>query len=285
MEGDPKKAGAGRGLAKEALTELLSIGIELGVEKLKLLGGEPLLRRDLPDVVDSLRRRGPHVDLSVITAGVVPVERLHRLLDAGLSRCNVSIHGFSEAAFAARGQRPALFDVRARFLDAVLASGRPTKLNYVYTGAADEEDLAALLTWAAPRDVVVNVLDDLTNPVLGPETLVEVVTRLRGAPAGVRVEDDPASLSTLRLHFADGLEVEVKHQRLGAVAPWTSCDGCSERVRCREGIYALRLTHDGVLRPCMDRPDVEVSVLAALAQGGRAHARDVWASFVRGVAR
>lgn len=284
-EGDPAKPGMARGLPADDLVELSSIGIELGVDKLKLLGGEPLLRRDLPEVVRKLRARAPGVDLSVITAGVVPVDRIDRLFEAGLSRCNVSIHGFSERAFAARGQRPALFEARERFLAAVLAHGRPTKLNYVYTGTDDESDLGALLAWAAERDVVVNVLDDLSKPDLGPEVLIAAVTRLRSMPAWVRVEDDPASLPTLRLCFADGLEVEIKHERLGARAPWTSCDGCRVRSRCREGIHALRLGHVGVLRPCMDRPDLGVNVRSAFHVGGRDAAKATWASYVGAWAR
>lgn len=285
MEGDPAQEGMARGLPANELIELLSIGLELGVDKLKLLGGEPLLRRDLPDVVRALRARAPQADLSVITAGVVPVERIDRLFDAGLSRCNVSIHGFAEEAFVARGRRPALFEARARFLEAVLMHGRPTKLNYVFTGPADEPDLGALLAWAADRDVVVNVLDDLSNDQLGPEALIQAVTRLRGAEASVRVEEDPASLPTLRFRYADGLEVEIKHEHLGTYAPWTSCDGCAVRASCREGIHALRLGHTGVLRPCMDRPELGADVRAALRSAGRAAAKRAWASFVRAVAR
>lgn len=285
MEGDPARPESAGGLPTDEWIALLSIALELGIRKLKLLGGEPLLRLDLPDIVRALRERDATVDISVITSGAVPAERLDRLYAAGLSRCNVSIHGFGEHAFRARGGRPAHFTQRQRFLDAVLDHARPAKLNYVYTGPADEADLGALLEWAASRPVLISVLDDLGNPDLDAGALVGVVRRLRGAPARIRVEPDPFSLPTLRLEHGDGLAVEIKSERLGGHAPWLSCDGCAARSRCREGIHALRLNHTGILRPCMDRPDVGADLRRSLQTGGPRAARDTWETFVRATAR
>ena len=86
--------------------------------------------------------------------------------------------------------------------------------------------------------------------------------------ADSRPEPDPASLPTERLSWGDGLVVEVKDHRLGDVAPWKACTGCPKRARCGEGIHAVRLSHTGVLRPCMDRPDLGVDLRAASTSGG-----------------
>jgi hypothetical protein len=80
--------------------------------------------------------------------------------------------------------------------------------------------------------------------------------------------------------WADGLRVEVKDRRLGDLAPWAACAACPRRARCREGIFALRLTHDGWLRPCMDRPDLGVPVGAVFETEGEAAAERAWVAFV-----
>ncbi|GAB4195543.1 MAG: hypothetical protein OHK0013_01820 [Sandaracinaceae bacterium] len=256
-EGDPAVAGRERGLSTETWIVLLQAAVDAGVRKIKLLGGEPLLRSDLPRIVGALHRRDPSLDLSVITSGAVPASRIDALFAAGLTRCNVSIHGFGLDAFRARtGSTAHAWALRNTFLERVVAHGRPLKTNYVYTGPSDEGDLAEYLAFAARRALLVNVLDDLSRDDLDANVLEELVVRLRGAPARRWIEEDPHSLPATRLAFADGLVVELKHARLGDEMPWTSCARCEVRARCREGIHALRVSHTGEIRPCMDRPDL-----------------------------
>ncbi|MFZ5476827.1 MAG: radical SAM protein [Myxococcota bacterium] len=278
MEGDPAVRGAEGGLPTDTLVALLRAGVQSGVRKLKLLGGEPLLRADLPAVIRAVAR--PDLDISVITSGTAPVANLRACVEAGLSRANMSIHGWGEAAFARRGGGAATRRRRDETLAVLLAWGRPLKLNYVYGGPGDREDLAGLLEWAAGERVVVGVLDDLGREDLGPAAIVDVLRALRGPEARSRVEPDPHSLPTLRLHWDDGLEVEVKDQHLGEHAPWTACRACPKRARCGEGIDAVRLTHTGMLRPCMDRTDLGVPLLPVLAAGGEPAVVATWRRYV-----
>jgi cyclic pyranopterin phosphate synthase len=280
-EGDPAVAGKERGLSTAEWTGVLAGAIDAGVRKVKFLGGEPLLRTDLPSIVRALRARDESLDISVITSGAVPASRLDALYAAGLSRCNVSIHGFGRDAFVARtGSTERAWAQRNAFLDAVIAHGRPLKTNYVYTGEADQQDLATYLAFAAERGLLVNVLDDLSRDDLDASVLERVVLALRGAPARRWIEEDPHSLPTTRLGFDDGLVVELKHVRLGSVLPWTSCETCPVRGRCREGIHALRVSHTGVLRPCMDRPDLGLALLPSsdALEGGAVSSSSVRAS-------
>lgn len=277
MEGDVAVRGREAGVSREALVSVVAAGYAEGVRKVKLLGGEPLVRPDLPQLIaELLAATGPDLDLSLITAGVVPVARLHAAFDAGLHRANLSIHGWSPEALARNTTTRNAWDKRQRVLEALLAYGRPLKCNYVYTGPEVEADLAAFLGWAADKPLVVALLDDLGVDQDGPATVRGVLQRLRGPWAEASRDDDPNSLSTQRLHWADGLRVEVKDQKLGEVAPWAACASCPQRSRCKEGIHALRLSHTGALRPCMDRPELGVDVVAALQRGGPAAVRSAW---------
>lgn len=267
QEGDPATGLAG-GLPTSTLLGLLDTALDQGIAKLKFLGGEPLLRRDLPMVIGHLRRRAPALDISLITGGAVDSGALSACFDAGLSRANLSIHGWSAQAFRERTARgDAAWSRRQAILEALLDRGRPLKLNFVWRGFHDDEDLRALLRFASSKRVVVSVLDDLGAPNLGPSDVIDAVVRTHGPAAARAVEPDPHSLPTLRLRWKSGLEVEIKDHHLGEVAPWAPCAACPVRARCREGIFALRLSHDGQLRPCMDRPDLSLNLMDALQRG------------------
>ena len=277
MEGDQHTGGA-RGLDQATLVALLRAGAQAGIRKFKFLGGEPLARRDLPEVTAALRAAAPDADISIISSGVGAPGAFEALIEAGLDRINLSIHGWSEAAFAERGGSVRNHKRRRESIERVLALGRPLKLNYVLT-AGTERDLGQLLDWAAAHRVMVSVLDDLNDPDSGPDTVAAALVRLRGPWKGARSSPDPDSLPTTRLDWSDGLLVEVKTSQLGSLAPWRACRLCIARLRCREGIHAVRLTHRGRLQPCMDRPDVALDLVPLLADGEDAVAR-AWRSFV-----
>lgn len=279
MEGDPGGSRP-RLLDTATLNAALRVAARAGIEKFKFLGGEPLVRADMPQVVAALRAEAPAADLSVITAGVTLPGALPDCVGAGLDRANLSVHGFDLPAFTRRGGNLRTWQQRNETLKWLVAEGRPLKLNYVLSGPEDHEDLAALLDWAASQPVVVNVLDDLSDPAASAQTVADTLRRLHGPEALAEVVPDPHSLPTTHLVWADGLRVEVKDQRLGDLAPWGACQTCPQRPQCREGIYALRLSHDGHLRACMDRPDLALDLLTLLQTEGEAAALTAWVGFV-----
>ncbi|MFM2152161.1 MAG: hypothetical protein RL199_596 [Pseudomonadota bacterium] len=266
-EGDPQRGDEAHALPFADLDAALDVASRLGIRKYKFLGGEPLLRGDLPDVVRSLRARAPDADLSVITAGVRPAAKLEALYDAGLTRANVSVHGFAPDKLAERIPAANAHAQREAFLAYAMSTGKPLKLNYVYSNVFAKKDLADLLAWAAGKPVTVGLLDDL-NKDYSWRTLDKVLRDLRGPPARIERCEDPDSLDTALYVWDDGLRVELKDRQLGEVAPWKACDGCPKKAVCKEGIHALRLDHLGQLRPCMDRPDLTFPLVEAIRAHG-----------------
>ncbi len=282
-EGHPESVRAAVGLPAERLMACIEVAARVGIRKLKLLGGEPLLRPDLPELVAAARRLAPDLDISLITAGVADPALVPALVAAGLDRINVTLHGFTIEAFSRCAPSAALaHGRRAAFLDAVLASGRPTKLNYIYGGPDDAADLQSLLSFAAPRGVLVNVLDDLTRD-LSWRDVADVLKRLRGDPNRIVTDHDPFSLTTQHWSWEDGLRVEIKDQSLGALAPYRACRSCDTRARCREGIHALRLTVAGRLVPCMDGRGLDLPLADIVAGDGPTAAAAAWRSWEGGL--
>lgn len=266
-EGDPAQGKYRTGLSFPEICDYLDVAVMMGVKKFKFLGGEPLVRKDLPAIVGHLRQQAPDADISLITSGAANPSHLRDCLAQGLNRANMSIHGWTPEAFARNGGRNHLFQMRQENLDLLMAAGKPLKLNYVYIGPQVVEDLREFLTWAADKPVVVNLLNDLSQMDIGAEELYQVLRDMCGPWGDTVSVPDPHSLSTTHLVWEHGLRVEIKTEQLGLVAPWRDCQTCPLRSRCREGIFALRLTHQGNLRLCMDREDVELPLHPIREQG------------------
>ena len=135
--GEGDDAGGGQ-LEKARLLPCLQVAADKGIRKFKFLGGDPLVRADLPEIIAAVRSFAPFADISLITAGSQKAEKADEVFAAGLDRINFSIHGFSVAALAGRQGRAAnaekLHCQRAKFIERVLVLGRKCKINYVYTG-------------------------------------------------------------------------------------------------------------------------------------------------------
>lgn len=280
-EGEARRKARAAELGTRGLMDCLELAARSGIRKYKFLGGEPLLREDLPELIRAIRVARPCADISVITAGAVALERLDRCWDAGLSRVNISIHGFGREAFALRNRAAGAFELRERFIESVVRARRsPLKVNYVYSGRHDLEDLAALLAWGSRYGLLINVLDNLSLD-LGWRDIAAVVRMLRGEPDQVAECPDPDSFPTIHWIYSDGLRVEIKHRNLGQFAPYVICRTCPGTARCKEGIFAIRLTHDGYLKPCMDREDVKAPIAEILACHGPEAAFRAWEGFLR----
>jgi len=243
--------------------------VDAGVKKVKFVGGEPLLYLDLPMLIQRLRCRYPDLDMSIITSGSVSVHRLKACFEAGLSRANMSIHGWRREMFERNSKIERHFVNRHETLQYLLDLGKPLKLNYVYTDALVEPDLQQLLTSMQNENVVINVLDDLSNRAITPQFLISRLTDLMGIPK-IKRDLDPNSFNTLHLSWGGRMSVEIKDQHLGELAPWKSCDGCPKKLTCTEGIHAIRMYANGQVGLCMDRPDVRWSLSLSKEQSASA---------------
>jgi cyclic pyranopterin phosphate synthase len=132
-------------LSYEEIDRLAGLFVELGVRKLRLTGGEPLLRRDLPVLVTRLARHGG-VDLALTTNGSLLAERADDLARAGLRRVTVSLDSLDDAVF--RRMNDAGFPV-ARVLAGIAAAERaglaPLKVNAVVRRGWNEESILPLV--------------------------------------------------------------------------------------------------------------------------------------------
>jgi cyclic pyranopterin phosphate synthase len=231
-------------LSFEEIERLTRLFAALGIEEVRLTGGEPLVRRDLPVLVGMLARIEGVRDLSLTTNGVL-LDRLARpLVEAGLRRINVSLDSLDHVRFAEITRRDALDQVLAGLAEAErYPQLRPIKVNCVAIRGFTEDEVPALAELARRKPYVVRFIEFMPLDADRAWSADQVLTggEIRGLIEdrfGPLVELPAKESSTARrFRFADGAG------ELGFVNPVSEpfCSSCDR----------IRLTADGQLRTCL----------------------------------
>jgi len=230
-------------LSFEEIARLVRVLAGMGVEEVRLTGGEPLVRRDLPELVRMLAGIAGVTDLSLTTNGVLLDRFAAPLVEAGLRRLNVSLDSLSHVRFAEITRRDALDRVLAGLEEAERHPElRPIKVNCVAVRGFTEHEVPALAELARRKPYVVRFIEFM--PLDADEAWREDEV-LTGAEIRAIVEERwpleevPAKPSSTarRFRFVDGAG------ELGFVNPVSEpfCSSCDR----------IRLTADGQLRTCL----------------------------------
>jgi cyclic pyranopterin phosphate synthase len=227
-------------LTLEEIAAAVQVAVALGVSKIRLTGGEPLVRPGLLELIAALRALPGLADLALSTNGTLLAEQAVALRAAGVRRVNVSLDSLRPAVFRAVSGRDDLPRVIAGIAAARAAGLAPIKLNVVVMRGVNEEELVDLLAFAQAHGAQARFIEYMplglgerwaAAYVPRPEILAHLRPLLADA-APQRRPGDTATYYALR----DGGEV-------GVISP-VSCRFCDLCNR-------LRLTADGRLRPCL----------------------------------
>jgi cyclic pyranopterin phosphate synthase len=230
-------------LSFEEITRLVRVLSEMGVDEVRLTGGEPLVRRDLPVLVSFLAGIPGVRDLSLTTNGVLLDRLSGPLVEAGLRRLNVSLDSLSHVRFAEITRRDALDRVLAGLEEAErYPELRPIKVNCVAMRGFTEEEVPALAELARRKPYVVRFIEfmplDADQAWKEDEVLTggEIRALIEERWPLVEIPAKPSSTAR-RFRFADGAG------EIGFVNPVSEpfCSTCDR----------IRLTADGQLRTCL----------------------------------
>jgi cyclic pyranopterin phosphate synthase len=231
-------------LTFEEIARLVGVLASLGVDEVRLTGGEPLVRRDLPTLVAMLAAIPGVRDLSLTTNGVLLDRLAGPLVAAGLKRINVSLDSLSHVRFAELTRRDAL-DAVLRGLEEAerYPELRPIKVNCVAIKGFTEEEVPALAELARRKPYIVRFIEFMP---LDADEIWREDQVLAGGEIRALIEERygplvelpaKASSTARRFGFADGIG------ELGFVNPVSEpfCSSCDR----------IRLTADGQLRTCL----------------------------------
>jgi cyclic pyranopterin phosphate synthase len=227
------------------------------IRKIRLSGGEPLLRPDLLDLVAALAKLPTKPEITLTTNGVLLEDMAAGLAAAGLSRLNVHVDTADAAAYAGSTAVPALSRVLRGLLAACAAGFRGTKINAVLTSALDALEVRRLLVLAADNDAVLRFIELMPLGLggRGYESLFLsadlALRRISDAADLAPEEPDTATLGSPHPRFLAALQ-DGRRVTVEMIAPMSRpfCSGCRR----------VRLTCDGRLLPCLLSP-VRLSLL------------------------
>ncbi len=230
-------------LSYEEILRVIRVAAQMGVVKVRVTGGEPLVRRNVCDFVGNVIRIPGIEDVSVTTNGVLLKEMARPLRDAGLRRINVSLDTLNPARFKTIAGRDLYHEVREGIAHAEEAGFNPSKINVVVMRGfndGDVEDLAGL-TMEKPYFVRFIERMPIGNGIPHNGTafvsVAEIRSRLEYSAPLIPVQNGSLDGPAQRFRYPSGRgEIGL----IGAVSSHF-CESCNR----------LRLTPDGKLRPCL----------------------------------
>lgn len=229
-------------LRYEELLDLIGLARSLGIRKVRLTGGEPLVRKGFMDFLERARLRFPDLALRLTTNGTLLAPFAKRLAAAGVDRVNISLDSLNPATFAAVTGQDLFRDVR-RSIDACLDAGLRVKLNAVALRGVNDGELKGFLDLARQAPVDVRFIEYM--PMGGAEWKPEQIWSARDILAEARTLAD---LTPLPRESADAGPAQMFAiagglGRLGLITPLSDhfCGACNR----------LRITSSGLLRTCL----------------------------------
>jgi cyclic pyranopterin phosphate synthase len=231
-------------LTFEEICRFVRIATGLGVRKVRLTGGEPLLRKDLDALVRMLVGLPGLKDISLTTNGLLLAGQAERLSAAGLRRVNVSLDSLDEATFVRLARRSGV----DRVLEGLEAAGRyfegPIKVNAVILRGINDHELVRFAEFARDRAFEVRFIEfmplDAENRWTRSAMISgdEILRRINEAHPLVPDPDCPPQSPSRDYVFADGIG-----GRIGFINSVTEpfCESCNR----------IRITADGHLRTCL----------------------------------
>jgi cyclic pyranopterin phosphate synthase len=230
-------------LTFEEIERLVRIAVTLGIDKIRLTGGEPLVRRELPVLVEKLAAIEGIKDVGLTTNGILLAPLAKSLWSSGLRRINVSLDTLDPARFEHLTRRPGCEQVIEGILAAKEAGFDPVKINAVAIKGSTEEDVVPLTRFALEHGLEMRFIEYMPldgglwerEKVLFAADILARLTEEIG-PLRPAADQDPRA-PAVEYEFVDG------SGRIGLIASVSRpfCMSCNR----------VRITSDGKLRNCL----------------------------------
>ena len=241
-------------LSFEDLFKFIKIAIDRGVNKIRLTGGEPLLRHDLDRFVNMIHDYKPDIDLALTTNGYLLADTAQALKDAGLRRINISLDSLKPAVAAQIAQK----NVLAKVLEGIeksLEVGLGVKINMVPLKGINDEEILDILEYAMRRGIRVRFIEYMenvhaNNAIKGMHGR-EILERIKRRYTIKRLGREGSSPSY-------NYQIEENGYIFGLIDPHKHdfCESCNR----------IRLTAEGHLIPCLYFDEAQ-SIAKAIKQG------------------
>jgi len=268
-------------LTLEELDRLCSTFIRLGVQKLRITGGEPLVRRDIMTFFRTISRHldsGALKELTLTTNGSQLAKYAGDLAACGIRRVNVSLDTLDPAKFAditRWGRLPQVLEG----IEAAKAAGLRVKINTVALKGFNEAELFDLLDWCAKEDHDLTFIEVMPMGEMGEELRLDQYWPLKDLRARLAERFTLSDLTERTGGPARYVRIEETGQKVGFITPLTHnfCESCNRvRVTCTGELFMCLGQEDmadlrAPLRAAPDDALLEHAIRAAIARKPKGH--------------
>ncbi|EAI3822606.1 TPA: GTP 3',8-cyclase MoaA [Campylobacter coli] len=239
-------------LSFEELFLFVKVAIDEGIEKIRITGGEPLLRKDLSVFIKMINDYKKDLDLAITTNGFLLKDFAKDLKDAGLKRLNISLDTLESKKAKILAQKDVLDSVLAG-IDEALSIGLKVKLNTVALKGLNDDELISLLEFAKSKNIQIRFIEFMENihaygklQGLKRDEIIQILSQKYQVKLIKKAEKAPVSI-----YSADDYE-------FGIIDPHSHefCDSCNR----------IRLSAEGLLIPCLYF-DEALSIKEAVRKG------------------
>ncbi len=234
----------------------IKVAIDNGVKKIRITGGEPLLRKDLPDFIAKIYQYQPSINVALTTNAYFLAHFAQPLKESGLKGVNISLDSLKNERIALMSKRNALPQI-LKGIDAAINVGLKIKLNMVPLKGINDDEIIDLLHFAINKGVTLRYIEFMENQhayshIQGLRQ-IEILHKLQKEFTFKKIDEThgPATLYALGQGGVFGI-----------IAPHNDdfCKNCNR----------IRLNAEGYIVPCLYFEDA-VNIKQALLEGNRAH--------------
>tara|TARA_B100000767_G_scaffold18864_1_gene17311 strand:- start:402 stop:1316 length:915 start_codon:yes stop_codon:yes gene_type:complete len=236
-------------LTLEELDRLCTIFINQGIQKLRITGGEPLVRRGIMDFFQSISRHltsGALKELTLTTNGSQLERFAEKLVDCGVKRINVSLDTIDPDRFAKVTRWGRLPQV-LRGIEAAQAAGLRVKINSVALKNVNQDELFTLTKWCADKDMDLTFIEVMPMGDIGNENRLDQYWSLKDLEQEISKKFTVINLQEKTGGPARYIKLKETNQKIGLITPLSHnfCESCNR----------VRLTCTGQLHQCLGQED------------------------------
>ena len=244
-------------MTADELYRICKIAKDIGVQKIRLSGGEPLIRKDIVEIVEKIASLD-FKDISMTTNGTYLEKYAQGLKDAGLNRVNVSLDTLNRETYEFITKKDYLESAKAGILKAVEVGLYPVKINMVVMKNINQNEIKDMFKFCKENDIVLQLIELIESENCDDDKfsaeyhykLDMIEERLSDIADEVH---ERKFMQGRKKYYIDGGEIEV----VKPVDNSTFCANCSR----------LRITPDGKIKPCLLRNDNLVELISHVRNG------------------
>ncbi|WP_321311793.1 GTP 3',8-cyclase MoaA [Halarcobacter sp.] len=225
-------------LSYEQMFKFIKVAIDKGIKKIRITGGEPLVRDDLYKLIKMISSYKPDIDLALTTNGYLLKQQIEKLKNAGLKRINISIDSLEKETFWYLTKKNVLENV-LEGIDLAIRSGLIVKLNSVIIKNINENEIIKLYNFAKKRDIQIRFIEYMENEnaYSNLKTLCskDIIKRIK--------QNSPIEEIDKKENSAAKLFKDKDNYTFGIIEPYDDsfCKTCNR----------IRLSANGDLIPCL----------------------------------